>query len=141
MKKRDYLPTEPCICINLRRIGLKVTELYDNALESVGLSVTQYSLLVNLCRNEGCSTGELAERVKLEKSTLVRTLRPLLQRDLVVDKSTPGGGRRRCLYLTATGEEILEKAFPLWQKAQQEVTAKLGVQYHELVTFFERVNL
>ena len=140
MKNHDYIPTTPCICINLRRIGLKVTELYDKALKPVGLSVTQYSLLVNLCRKEGCGTGELAERVKLEKSTVVRTLQPLLRDGLIVDNAT-GGGRRRCLCLTPSGENVLQKAFPLWQKAQEEVLAELGMPYDELVNFFKRVNL
>jgi DNA-binding MarR family transcriptional regulator len=140
MKNRNYLPTEPCICINLRRIGLKVTELYDKALKPVGLSATQYSLLVNLCREEGCGTGELAKRVKLEKSTVVRTLQPLLRDGFIVDTST-GGGRRRCLCMTPSGEDILQKAFPLWRVAQEEVTGKLGMSYAQLVNFFEHVDL
>jgi DNA-binding MarR family transcriptional regulator len=124
----------------LRRISFKVNELYDKALKPVGLSATQYSLLVNLGREEGCCTCELAERVKLEKSTLVRTLKPLLQNGIIVDKST-GKERRRCLYLSSAGDDLLEKAFPLWQKAQEKVITKLGMSQDELVNFFKHVDL
>jgi DNA-binding MarR family transcriptional regulator len=140
MEKFGYILEESCICIKLRRIAFKVTEFYDKILKPAGISATQYSLLVNLRREEGCCTGELAERMKLEKSTLVRTLQPLLQDGFIVEK-TAGIGRRRCLCLTPAGKEVLQKAFPLWRKAQKEVTVKLGVGYDELVKFFEGVSL
>lgn len=135
-----YVLSEPCVCINLRRVGRKVTGFYDKALEPVGIGVTQYSLLINICHIEGCGTGELAQRVKLEKSTLVRTLQPLLKAGLVVDKSS-GEKRRRCLYLTPAGEDVLKRAYPLWMKAEEEVMLKLGMSYEEIVKFFERVDL
>lgn len=140
MKLRDYIPGKPCVCINLRRISQKVTELYDRALKPAGVSVNQYSLLVNIGRKEGCGTGELAKRVRLEKSTLVRTLQPLLRDGLIVDKYS-GERRQRRLYLTPAGKDVLQKAFQLWNKAQEEVTAKLGMNYEELIGIFRRIDL
>lgn len=140
MKKRDYIPETPCICINLRRIAQKVTDFYDKALKSVGVTINQYSLLVNISRIEGCGTGELAQRVRLEKSTLVRTLQPLLREGLIEDKSL-GEIRRRRLYITPRGEEVLKKAFPLWKKAQEEVGIKLGKSHKDLMDIFNQIDL
>lgn len=140
MKTRDYVPTTPCVCINLRRIAQKVTDFYDKTLEPVGVTVNQYSLLVGISRREGCGTGELARRVKLEKSTLVRTLAPLLRDGLIVDEST-GNNRRRRLFLTPAGEDVLKKAFPLWNEAQETVTGKLGKNHQELLDIFEQAAL
>lgn len=140
MKKRSYIPASPCVCINLRRIAQKVTDFYDNALKPAGVSVNQYSLLVNISRMEGCGTGELAQRVRLEKSTLVRTLQPLLRDGFIVDKSS-GPSRRRQLYLTPPGESVLKKAFPLWSKAQEEVAVKLGTSHAELAELFKRADV
>lgn len=139
MKAHNYIPQKACVCINFRRIANTITELYDRALKPLGVSVNQYSLLVNTSRMEGCGTGELAQRVKLEKSTLVRTLRPLLRDGLIVDKSSDARRRRR-LYLTPTGEEVLKNAFPLWSKAQEEVIAGIGMDYDELVALFLRID-
>ena len=140
MKKRDYLPEVPCLCINLRRVSQKVTDFYDKSLKPVGVSVNQYSLLVHISRMEGCGTGELAQRVRLEKSTLVRTLQPLLRNGLIDDRSS-GEARRRRLYISPQGEEVLKNAFPLWQKAQEELAAKLGNNYSGLIAIFEQLDL
>ena len=140
MKERDYIPQKPCICINLRRIAHKVTELYDNALKPSGLTVNQYSLLVNISRLEGCGTGELAGQVRLEKSTLVRTLQPLLRAGLIVDKASDGK-RKRCFCITPAGEEKLEAAFLLWNKAQAEVAARLRTNRETLMALFEAIEL
>ncbi|MDR1125916.1 MAG: MarR family winged helix-turn-helix transcriptional regulator [Deltaproteobacteria bacterium] len=140
MKKRNYLPEAPCICISLRRISHKVTDFYDKALKSTGVSINQYSLLINISRMEGCGTGELAQRVRLEKCTLVRTLQPLLRDGLIADKSS-GTARRRRLHLTPAGEDVLKKALPLWDKAQEDVAVKLGKSYEELMRIFNEVDL
>ena len=139
MNTRDSLPRKVCVCINFRRIARKVTELYDRALQPVGVSINQYSLLVNISRMEGCGTGELAQRVRLEKSTLVRTLQPLLRDGLIVDRSS-GARRRRRLCLTPAGRDVLERAFPLWNKAQEEISAKSGMSYEEMLALFRRME-
>lgn len=140
MKKADPSPRNRCICIRLRRIANKATEYYDRALEPVGLSINQYSLLVNISRMEGCGIGELARRVGLEKSTLVRTLRPLLRAGLIADASRTGE-RRRQLRLTPAGKETLKKALPLWAGAQKAIADKLGEDGERLLDIFETVEL
>lgn len=139
MGKLDYIPQTPCICINLRRIAQKVTDCYDKALKPAGVSANQYSLLVNIGRMEGCGTGKLAERVRLEKSTLVRTLQPLFRQGLITDNSS-AGNRRRSLCLTQAGEQVLKKAFPLWKRAQDEIAGKLGIGHAELMSVISSMD-
>lgn len=129
----------PCICINLRRIAQRVTDYYDRALKSTGVSLNQFSLLVNIHAIEGCGTGELAERVKLEKSTLVRTLQPLIREGLIIDKS-PEGTRRRKLYLSSSGKKILRKAYPIWTRVQSDIAGKMGKSLDELMVLFEEAD-
>ncbi|MDL2285305.1 MarR family winged helix-turn-helix transcriptional regulator [Desulfovibrio sp. OttesenSCG-928-F07] len=140
MKPHDYIPLTPCICISLRRLSQKATDVYDQALKPLGISVNQYSLLVSIARLEGCGTGQLARYIKQDKSTLVRTLPPLLRDGLIVDKSTDENRKRR-LYITPAGESVLEKAFPVWEKAQKDIAIELGVDYDELMSFLEKLNL
>lgn len=130
----------PCICINLRRIAQRVTDYYDKALKPVGVSLNQYSLLANLGKIEGCGTGELAQRVKLEKSTLVRTLQPLLRDGLIIDKS-PKESRRRQLFLSASGKKVVKKAFPIWSEAQEHIAATMGKTLDELMAIFDKIDL
>lgn len=64
---------------------------------------------------------------ELDRSTLARSLQPLLNQGLVVDTRKPG--TRNCqLELTKSGKEKLERAKLLWAEAQQDVVLKLGDQ-------------
>ena len=114
-----------CHCIQLRRAASRVTERYDMALAPAGLTVGQYSLLAHLERLEPVSVSRLAEELELERTTLVRTLKPVLARQLVADAPEPGR-RSRALTLTGEGRTLLEQARPLWRAAQEDVERRLG---------------
>lgn len=131
--------TTPCLCIRLRRAAQRVTGLYDRLLEPAGITLNQYSLLANLNRMEGCAAGELAARIRLEKSTLARTLRPLFQAGYVTDAATPGSRRQR-LHLTPAGKDVLNQAVPLWQQAQAAVKTRLGQRQAELLELLDRLD-
>lgn len=114
-----------CYCINLRRAANKVTGLYDKFLEPTGLSVNQYSLLGNLRRLESASVSDLAAYVGLERTTLVRTLKPLIEKGMIADHASKGQ-RNRVLMLTEKGKQTLEQANPLWENAQEEIVRCIG---------------
>ena len=114
-----------CHCIQLRRAASRVTERYDMALAPAGLTVGQYSLLAHLERLEPVSVSRLAEELELERTTLVRTLKPVLARQLVADAAEPGR-RSRALTLTGEGRTLLEQARPLWRAAHEDVERRLG---------------
>lgn len=129
----------PCLCIRLRRAAQRMTDFYSRMLAPVKLTVNQFSLLNNLSRMEGCGTGELARKVGQDKSTLVRTLQPLLRDGLINDHSSEDD-RRRQLFLTPQGRSILDRAIPLWQEAQAELVVKLGKKQAELMEFFDKLD-
>lgn len=138
MKTLEPVPKSKCICINFRRFANKITAFYDKCLASAGISVNQYSLLVNLSQIEGCGTGELARRVRLEKSTLVRTLKPLLRDGFIIDKASETRGRS--LHLSSRGKKVVQKALPLWKKAQARAAEKIGLSQTELDRLFSSLN-
>ncbi len=120
-----------CHCITIRRAANAVTEYYDGALREMDLTTSQYSLLKNLYRLETASTSELAEYVNLDRSTLVRNLKPLQERGLIADLAK-GNARNHKFTLTDAGLALLEQANPCWEKAQEEMKAYLGEQNMEL---------
>ena len=140
MSETSQYSSMPCLCIRMRRAAQKVTDFYDQMLSSTGLTVNQFSLLVNISRMEGCGTGELARKVGQEKSTLVRTLQPLIRNGLVKDRSSEGERRRR-LYLTPQGTATLTKAVPLWKKAQTALAEKLGTTHTALLEIFDGIDI
>ncbi len=51
----------PCVCGRMRRTSRALTRLYDEALEPVGLTVTQFSVLRTLSRMDRPALADLAE--------------------------------------------------------------------------------
>ena len=116
----------------MRRASNAITEYYDAALQEVGLTTSQYSLLKNLGRLEMASTSELAEQVNLDRSTLVRNLKPLLERGLIVDLAKENA-RNHQFQVSETGMALLEDANPRWQKAQDGIKAYLDKENVEML--------
>ena len=111
-----------CHCISLRRAANALSRHYDRCLEDSGLTVNQYSILCSIDRIAPCSVTELAARTRLERTTLVRNLKPLLAADWVRDAAAPGNRRNR-LSLTPSGRERMLAAREAWERAQRDVEA------------------
>ena len=120
-------PKKRCSCFLLRKLTRRVTQVYDHALAPAGLTVTQYSLLANLARGEGSSVSALADRMGMERTTLVRSLKPLVAAGWArYGEQRPG--KAAALALTAAGRARLRSAVPLWERAQDALEARVGVK-------------
>lgn len=111
-----------CYCTNLRRSANAVSDFYDAVLRPSGLTVAQYYLLVNLSRMGGANITHWAERVGLERSTMVRNIKLLEERGLV----TRAEGHGKTFALSESGEAALAAAIPVWHDAQKRMEHLLG---------------
>lgn len=114
-----------CHCIALRRMNKIVTDYYDRVLASCGVTINQFFLLRSLEKLDNPSVSELALKMRLDRSTLVRALRPLVASGLIEDQAAQGT-RNRSLVLTKKGNKTLLKGGALWDEAQRGVEEKLG---------------
>jgi DNA-binding MarR family transcriptional regulator len=115
----------PCYCLKLRRINSAVTDYYNLHLAPSGITISQFSLLSKIEAARECSVRELADAAELDRSTLARSLKPLLRQGLVADDKEPGRRNSR-LRLGAAGLDTLAKARPVWRKIQENIRRKLG---------------
>jgi len=125
LKKNHIKKSSPCHCINVRRASNAITAFYDEKLKPCKLTVNQFSLLRYLNFLGTISVSDLSLEMRLDRSTLVRTLKPLEERGLVTDISE-SGARDRQLQLTKEGIELLNKAEPLWLETQQFMDKYIG---------------
>lgn len=116
-----------CNCLNLRRASLAITEIYDHYLAPSQLSVSQLSILKHIFAMEPVNVSELATEIRLDRTTLVRNLKPLEQQGLIHDIAQ-SGTRNRQLCLTAAGRERIEQANAYWELAQKRIEAQLGLE-------------
>ncbi|MDR1175946.1 MAG: MarR family winged helix-turn-helix transcriptional regulator [Treponema sp.] len=94
-------------------------------LLEAGVTVNQYSLLINLYRTAPCSVSTLAKTMKLDRTTLVRNIKPLAEMGLLRDLAEEGG-RDRQLTVAIPGLKCLEIAQRLWEKAQAGLKNYIG---------------
>ena len=124
----DARPTG-CTCARLRRLMRRMTALYDRELAPTGLRLTQYSLLATLRRqggDGGVAISDLAEAMDMDRTTLTRNLRPLLDRDLAALTADQADARVRRAVITMQGLAAFEAAVPHWRVAQEFVSRTLG---------------
>src|SRR3954469_23985013 len=107
-KELNMSADENCVCFNLRRVTRLVTQFYDTEMRGHGIRPTQGSILASLQTRDSWNMAELSDWLGMDRTTLVRNLRPL-QRDGFV--TTTGGGRGNLVELTLTtkGRKQIEK--------------------------------
>jgi len=126
-----------CHCINMRRSSRKITAIYDEFLKPCKINITQYSFLANLKKVQPIKMNDFAQIVNLERTTLVRNIKPLINQDLVefqnIEKS-----KAQLLALTQKGLGLQIKAQNYWQKAQNYV--EQTIQNHNLELFYKIIE-
>lgn len=117
-------PSSTCTCFQLRRAARQVSQVYDRALAVVDLSLNEYSILRH-ARREPCLLGALADSLGMERTTLTRNLRPLIDAGWL--QETRGeDARQRVISITASGLKRLADAKPHWQRAQKRIDQLFG---------------
>ena len=124
-KELDMSAVENCVCFNLRWVTRKVTQFYDAEMRRHGIRPTQGTVLASLNARESWNMAELSDWLGMERTTLVRNLRPL-QRDGLVKAVGGGRGNRVELAITTKGRKQIAKLAPAWRSAQTAAVKTLG---------------
>lgn len=122
MEKDDF---SLCVLDNARKAARAVSRHYDRLARQVGMTAGQFSVLVAIMQTRNETTGELAERLSMDRTTLVRNI-ALLERKKLVESARTGDARGKSYLLTGEGKALLERALPLWRQAQADVETLLG---------------
>ena len=124
-KELDMSRMENCVCFNLRWVTRKVTQFFDAEMRRHGIRPTQGTILTSLNDKESWNMAELSDWLGLERTSLVRNLRPL-QRDGLVKAVGGGRGNRVELAITTKGRKQIQKLAPAWKSAQSAAVKTLG---------------
>jgi len=123
--KRDMAVLRNCICFNLRRVTRIITQQYDSELRRRGIRSTQTPILQALCRRDSWTMAELSDWLGMDRTTLVRNLRPL-QRDGLLEIAGGGHGVQVDVSISAKGRKHVEEFTPAWRAAQRKIVDTLG---------------
>jgi DNA-binding MarR family transcriptional regulator len=114
-----------CVCGNLRMAARAVSSVYDRHLAASGVQSSQMAVLWAVSNAQGMTVKELAARIAMHETTMIRNLRVLEREGWVVLEVGRDDRRRRIPSLTPAGRTVFARALRGWQKAQAEVALLL----------------
>lgn len=123
-KLTDMTALENCVCFNLRWVTRAVTQFFDAELRRHGIRPTQCSILAAVVSKNSWTMADLSDVLGMDRTTLIRNLRPLQRDGLVLTEA--GAGGRVEVSITALGRKKVDETHPAWLAAQQAVVDTLG---------------
>ncbi|MDR7145014.1 MarR family winged helix-turn-helix transcriptional regulator [Rhizobium sp. BE258] len=125
-ESKRKLPTELCYSLATRQFSRLLGRVYHKHMHPCGISAGDFAILEFLSQCGEMTMVDLARRLVMDRTTLVRTLKPLQDEGYVVAQPDPVEPRRLNIVLTAGGETKRREATPLWEAAQEEVERMIG---------------
>lgn len=113
MKETDRYESirlENQICFPLYACAKEVTRQYRKPLKDLGLTYTQYIVMMVFWEYGGMTESELGRRVHLDSGTLAPLLKRLERQGLVNRQRPKSNENRLYISLTKAGEDLKEKA-------------------------------
>tara|TARA_B100000809_G_scaffold58771_1_gene55253 strand:+ start:767 stop:1189 length:423 start_codon:yes stop_codon:yes gene_type:complete len=114
-KNIDEFNPRECISGRVNRLNRLTANVFRKHLSPFEITDSQLSLLFILSKKEKCNQKELTKITQLEKSTLNRNLKRLIDKDYITKQEFP------LLQLTHSGKIFVENIIPEWQKAMIEI--------------------
>jgi DNA-binding MarR family transcriptional regulator len=109
-----------CYCTQFRRSANALSRIYDDELRAVGLKISQFSLLRGLDRLVEASLTEVANEVALDKTTISRNIKILIDAGWV-EILPQQDARIKIARLSEAGRCKLRESEVHWRRAQQRV--------------------
>lgn len=112
----------------LRKATRNLGQLYDDAVEVVGLRSGQFGVLVHIDELDEPTMKELARALVMDVSALTRTVQPLVRDGYVRLVPNAEDGRSKRVTLTKAGQRKVVEARELWLNAQARFEAVFGAE-------------
>jgi DNA-binding MarR family transcriptional regulator len=129
----DILNPQHCVSNNLHKTARIISRIYGEEMRSCGLQRSQFAILGNLNSTQTVALNQLAGLLYMERTTLSRNLKPLVQQGYITIRPSDTDGRSKEVAITAAGRAKFAQALTLWRRAQQRVIQAYGeTQWRDL---------
>ena len=115
-----------CNCFAIRQAARFVSQLYERHVSQAGVTAAQFTLLVAISKNPGVTMAELADAMVMDRTTLLRALKPMQRDALVSSAPQDASSRAVALYLSEAGKKTYILAAAHWREAQKEFEERFG---------------
>jgi DNA-binding MarR family transcriptional regulator len=120
----------------MRHMGITMDHVLS--INKIPIASNQAPLLMLSAQFEGHSMKDLASIVKKDKAGILRGLRSLEKRGLIRFQDDYTDMRKRLVYLTPIGNELVERIFKQIEPVEKQMIA--GVTAAELENFYKVID-
>ena len=123
----EILNFDPTACVGgqVRKLNRIISKKYNDAFSPFGINISQGNILFATSTKNGILQTEIASALVLERSTLHRDIKRLIERKLLrIEKSV--GTKSPSVYLTDEGKAFVKSMVPVWKQIQKELDEILG---------------
>ena len=113
-----------CACFNFRKASRSVTQLFDQILAPAGLRSTQLVILITGQLLGPSSIARLARELVMDRSTLTRNLKPLMNMGLL--QFSQGDGKHKAVEVTVEGQAALLRSAPTGSRLKRTWSTSLA---------------
>lgn len=117
---------DTCMIARTRLISRVMTSIFDEALRPLGLVSSQHTLLGSIMRMGLATRAEIGRANHLDRSTLTRNLKVMMEAGWIEEVAGQVRGRQRPLRLSEAGEDLLFSSIPAWRAGQERAAKVLG---------------
>lgn len=115
------------LCFALYSASNRLTAIYRPILEPLGLTYTQFVVMMALWESDGISITELAAHTGLSKATMTPLLKKLEMKSLIQMERIIGNDRQKKVIVTTTGMKLATKSMA----ATKEAFCATGLTHQE----------
>lgn len=105
------------LCFALYSASNRLTSIYRPLLEPLGLTYTQFIVLMALWEEDNISISNLAEKAGLSKATMTPLLKRLEQKQLILRQVLADNERQKNIALTERGRALSKQSLGITEKA------------------------
>ncbi len=127
MAEYNNLKLNHQLCFALYAATHSLTRAYRSSLEPLGITYTQYLVMLVLWETDGISVGKIAQRLELDSATLTPMLKRLETAGFITRLRNLKDERIVEIKLTATGRELQHKI----AQVQHGVACQTGLSNDE----------
>ena len=109
-EKTPHLLLENQLCFPLYAAARKVVNRYTPYLKPLGITYTQYIVLLALWEADGATVGDLCRRLYLDNGTVTPLLKKMEEAGLVVRSRSRQDERVVTVHLTEAGRALRQRA-------------------------------
>ncbi|MEK4475436.1 MarR family transcriptional regulator [Paenibacillus sp. FSL R7-0048] len=140
MTTTPELLIENQLCFTIYACSREITKLYQPYLEKIGLTYSQYLVMLVLWERQQCTVKEIGEALFLDSGTLTPLLKRLQAAGLIIRERSMQDERKVLISLTKQGWALQSDAVCIPGKMMEETTLTNNESIELLDQFKDLLN-